>query len=289
MKKLTKLAVAVSLILAAGNASASWIDGTTVGTPSSVAFQIGSGTNTFVLDLAQGHTGLNYASFQNGTEGVAGGLSWDLGVLGGSLFSAIAANTASFKWSVIAGYQVDDTNGTNLDKSGTGAIGAPFTDPNNAQWGAQTTAHATTDLTTQGYTNIQAEVSNTGKIGSWLALLNAPYNGNGAPVESLAAVGTSSYYDTNLADLATLGGNQSFIGTQTAKYFGISNNNLDGLDNQIAQLGTFSLSSGNILSYSAVGAPPAAVPVPAAVWLFGSAMLGMLGFTRRNNAKGLAA
>ncbi len=284
MKNLTKLAAAVTLVLAAGNASASWIDGNTVGAPSSVAFQIGSGTNTFVLDLAQGHTGLNYASFQNKTEGVASGLSWDLGALGGTLFSAIAANTANFKWSVIAGYQVDGEAGTNLDKTNTNSFGATFSDPNNAQWGAQSTANPATVFVQQGYSFIQNEVSNTGKIGSWLALLNASYNGGGAPVTTLAAVGTSSYYDTNLADLSDLANNPSSTGATTANYFGISNNNLDGGNNQIAQLGTFSLSANNVLSYA-----PSAVPVPAAIWLFGSAMLGMLGFTRRNNAKGLAA
>ncbi len=284
MKNLTKLAAAVSLVLAAGNASASWIDGNTVGAPSSVAFQIGSGTNTFVLDLAQGHTGLNYASFQNGTEGVASGLSWNLGALGGAFFSAIAANTANFKWSVISGYQFDADAGTNLDKTNTNSFGATFSDPNNAQWGAQSTAHATTDFVQQGYSGIKDEVSTTGKIGSWIAALNASYNGGGAPVEALAAEGTSSYYDVHLASLDTLGGNQSFTGAVSADYFGISNNQLDGLNNQITKLGTFSLSANNVLSYSV-----AAVPVPAAVWLFGSALLGMLGFTRRDTAKGLAA
>lgn len=284
MKNLTKLAAAVSLVLAAGNASASWIDGNTVGAPSSVAFQIGSGTNTFVLDLAQGHTGLNYASFQNGTEGVASGLSWNLGALGGAFFSAIAANTANFKWSVISGYQFDADAGTNLDKTNTNSFGATFSDPSNAQWGAQSTAHATTDFVQEGYSGIQTEVSTTGKIGSWIAALNASYNGGGAPVETLAAEGTSSYYDVHLASLDTLGGNQSFTGAVSADYFGISNNQLDGLNNQITKLGTFSLSANNVLSYSV-----AAVPVPAAVWLFGSALLGMLGFTRRDTAKGLAA
>lgn len=42
--------------------------------------------------------------------------------------------------------------------------------------------------------------------------------------------------------------------------------------------GTFSFNSAGFLSYNATAA---AVPVPAAIWLFGSALVGMVGVTRR--------
>jgi len=44
-------------------------------------------------------------------------------------------------------------------------------------------------------------------------------------------------------------------------------------------LGTFSLADNGTLTYSI--AAPAAVPVPAAVWLFGSGLLGLVGISRR--------
>jgi|GEM_PF-1672189 len=284
MKNLNKLAAAVALSLAAGSASAAWIDGTTVGTPSSVAFQIDDSVTkqTFVLDLAVGHAGLNYASFQNGTEGVAAGLSWDLGALGGSLFSGFASHTANFKWSVVASYQGDNTTGSNLDKSGTGTFGSIFTDPNNAQWGILSTAHAPTDLVQQGSSFIFAEAESTGKVGNWFNRLNAPNGANEAPVASINPINGTSFYNTYLNSLAQVGngaGAPSFNGPDSADFYWITNAELDINNNQIVKLGAFTLSANNILSYQGVSE----VPVPAAVWLFGSALLGMLGFTRRGS------
>lgn len=282
MKNLNKLAAAVALTLAAGSASAAWIDGTTPGAPSSVAFQIDDTVTkqTFVLDLAVGHTGLSYASFQNGTEGVAAGLSWDLGALGGSLFSGFASHTADFKWSVVASYQFDGDNLSNVDKSGAGTYGSNYNDPNNAQWGILTTATAANQLAQQDFSTIQAEADSTGKVGNWINRVNAPNGANGAPVASINPVNGTSFYEIYLSSLAQIGngpGAPSFRGATTANFYWISNTELNEFDNQIVQLGTFTLSANNILTYQGVSE----VPVPAAVWLFGSALLGMLGFIRR--------
>lgn len=46
-------------------------------------------------------------------------------------------------------------------------------------------------------------------------------------------------------------------------------------------LGTFSLDNSGALTYSI--AAPAAVPIPAAAWLFGSGLLGLVGISRRKN------
>lgn len=282
MKNLNKLTAAVALTLAAGSASAAWIDGTTAGAPSSVAFQIDDTVTkqTFVLDLAVGHTGLNYASFQNGTEGVAAGLSWDLGALGGSLFSGFASHTADFKWSVVASYQRDGDTGINIDKSGAGTYGSYYSDPNNAQWGILSTATGPDQLIQQGASNIVAEADYTGKVGAWTNRLNASTAANGAPIASINPIDGTSFYEKYLSSLGTVGngpGAPTFKGPQSANFYWISNAELDDLNNSIIQLGAFTLSANNILTYQGVSE----VPVPAAVWLFGSALLGMLGFTRR--------
>jgi len=289
MKNLNKLAAAVALTLAAGSASAAWIDGTTPGAPSSVAFQIDDTVTkqTFVLDLAVGHTGLNYASFQNGTEGVAAGLSWDLGALGGSLFSGFASHTADFKWSVVASYQGDVNLGSNIDKSGAGTFGSYFNDPNNAQWGILSTATGPDQLIQQGSSNILAEADTTGKVGAWTNRLNASTAANGAPIASINPIDGTSFYEKYLSSLGTVGngpGAPTFKGPQSADFYWITQTELNDGDNQISKLGSFTLSANNILTYQGVSE----VPVPAAVWLFGSALLGMLGFTRRG-AKVVAA
>jgi hypothetical protein len=49
---------------------------------------------------------------------------------------------------------------------------------------------------------------------------------------------------------------------------------------------TWKLDSNGTLTYNAVGAP---VPVPAAVWLLGSALVGLVGVARRRESEGLAA
>lgn len=289
MKNINKLAAAVALTLAAGSASAAWIDGTTPGAPSSVAFQIDDTVTkqTFVLDLAVGHAGLNYASFQNGTEGVAAGLSWDLSALGGSLFSGFASHTAGFKWSVVASYQFDGVDLSNVDKSGAGTYASFYNDPNNAQWGVLSTGQAATSFAQQDFSTIQTEADSTGKVGAWTNRLNASTAANGAPIASINPIDGTSFYEKYLSSLATLGngpGAPSFTGAASANFYWISNAELNEFDNQIVQLGTFTLDANNILTYQGVSE----VPVPGAVWLFGSAVLGMLGFTRRG-AKVIAA
>ena len=293
MKELTKIAAAVSLLLAAGSASAAWNDGSTVGTPSSVAFQISDNSDsanansqkTFILDLAVGHAGLNYASFQNGTQGAGSGLSWDLSALGGSLFSGFAPDTADFKWSVVASYKYDGDTGTNVDKNNVGEFGYLFSDPNNAQWGVQTTVHnPLTDLSQQSSADIQAAADPTfGNVSSWINRIIDPAGANNAAIASVDKIGGLSFYDSYLSSLGALGGNHSFTGASSANFYGITNPNINETNNTITQLGTFSLSAGNVLTYA-----PAAVPLPAGVWLFLSGLIGVLGFNRKRSVASAA-
>jgi hypothetical protein len=273
MKNLTKLAAAVSLALAAGNASAA------LSLPSTGLGQLlfsledtnaasANNLHTFALDLSLGQPGLNYLSFLNDTFGSTT-LTWDLSTI--TQFTNFAADTASLRWSVVGG-------------EGWTAANAPTT------FGVLATSHnGAADFPVLNGTNVvRTALTSTGSIGAYEGFVNTALGANqAADINPFTA--TSSLYT---AKLNSLGGLQDSTGLHT---LGEGSNDLwrvtdpaaapgagDAL--QFSQLGTFKL-TGNILSYQAVSA----VPVPAAVWLFGSALLGMVGFTRRDNAKGLAA
>jgi hypothetical protein len=70
----------------------------------------------------------------------------------------------------------------------------------------------------------------------------------------------------------------SSLGSATQQLFGFTGNGSSGVL-QSYILGTASLSTAGTLTFSTGSAPP--VPLPAAVWLFGSGLLGLFGVSRR--------
>ncbi len=274
MKNLTKLAAAVSLVLAAGNASATLLvpSNATDGV-SQLLFSLEDNNaasanfkHTFALDLSLGQPGLNYSSFLNDTFGSTT-LTWDLSTV--SQFANFAADTASLRWSVLGGDQRTTANAATT-------------------WGALATSHnGAADFPVLNGTNVvRTALTTTGSIGAYYGYVNGLIGANQAVDIANASVTNSQYQDR----INNLGGLQDSTGLHTT---GEGGNDLwratlattgAGDAIQYSKLGSFTL-TGNTLSYNAISA----VPVPAAVWLFGSALLGMLGFTRRDNAKGLAA
>lgn len=71
-----------------------------------------------------------------------------------------------------------------------------------------------------------------------------------------------------------------YISTTSSR--GITSNVPNFTASDVLNLGTFSL-SGNTLSFAAPA--PAAVPLPAAVWMFGAGLMGFLGMTRRKSVE----
>jgi hypothetical protein len=278
MKNFTKIAAAVSLALAAGSASAAVTLPSAGNGLSQLLFSLEDNNtasadykHTFAVDLSLGHTGLNYLSFLNGTQGANGTLTWDLNTV--SAFSGFASDTASLRWSVVGGNQRTNANAA-------------------TDWGALATANSAADFPVVNGTNVvRTALTGTGSIGGWYANINANIGANQA-VDINPFTATTSLYETKLGDL---GGLQDSVGLHTV---GAGSDNFfratlattaAGDPIQYSQLGSFSLSSGNILTYTAGGAP-SPVPVPAAVWLFGSALAGFLGISRRNKqAAGFAA
>lgn len=110
-------------------------------------------------------------------------------------------------------------------------------------------------------------------------------NGNGA---TMATSGTSIYKGTidgntarTLWDPAT-SFTASFGSTSSSTFFGFPTREAapESIDTNIGLLITFSLTSGDSVSFTS-NFDVVPVPVPAAVWLFGSGLLGLFGLSRR--------
>lgn len=277
--KLTKIAVAFAALAAAGSASAApLVKGNVAGggslifaaynaaTQESYIRNLGQTFDTFVtaagLDLTTGAlTGnqvdgslkLEYAgddlftSTFSGTE--LNTLRWNVGVLkndGGVLtgIGTVQPNTLT-----TAAFFV----GNNLNSWNTKGAGS-WIDLLNAG-GALNSANsrAFTSSTTPGYTS----TTSPSNVGNWFD----DYGNN------------ISYNNTAVGTSGTL---ESFVFTGPA---GVSQTTKVAL--ALNGRGVWSLDSTGKVTFSAAALETTPVPVPAAVWLLGSALLGLLGVSRR--------
>ncbi|ATG90289.1 hypothetical protein [Methylomonas koyamae] len=310
MKTTYKLAAAISFALFAGNAAAAIDTGFGFATgdakPGSLVFSaVDDATKqTFILNLGlattSGVSGLNYADFAGNKPGAAGFstvLSDALTANGGKLvwnlssysqFGSFISNVANLRWSVLAGYEKDNVAGSNYDKLGVEpGFDGLYTDTYNTQWGALVTAPGVGSLNPNGNAELETNPSETGTTGAYLAAVNAKIaaEGEDADVASLDPVNGVAFYDTKVDGWqgALLSGVPTKNGAGEYDFIWATNPFADG-KNQFASLGKFVLGTDNTLTFST---QVAAVPVPGAVWLFGSALAGLLGVSRRK-AGGLA-
>lgn len=124
----------------------------------------------------------------------------------------------------------------------------------------------------EGYvTNINAyiDTANTGDYGNDVA-------GDGPDIETNLAPGSDLHYTNALTS-----GLFSPAGLNSSVVFKASMNDTFGAGFSTADLGSWMLSSNGELTY---GQPVSAVPVPAAVWLFGSGLVGLVGIGRRRKS-----
>lgn len=301
MKTVHKLAAAISLTLAAGSASAAIDTGFGFATgdakPGSLVFSAVNDVDkqTFVFNLGlattKGVTGLNYADFAGNKPGQAGfstalssalaanagKLTWSLSSV--SQFSSFISNVANLRWSVLGGYEKDTTAGSNYDKYGVEpGFDGLYTDAYNTQWGALVTAPSVGHLDPNNTTALEINPSDTGTTGAYLGAVKNKI-GN-ADVGTVAAINGVAFYDTKVTGWqgALQAGVPTKYGAGSYDFIWATNPFANG-KNQFTKLGTFTLGTDSTLTFTS--AQVAAVPLPGAVWLFLSAVMGVLGVSKR--------
>ncbi len=305
MKTTYKIASAISLTLLAGSASATIETGFgfNLGTavPGSIVFSAVDDTTkqTFVLNLGlattSGFTGLNYTDFVTSEPdrlglstrlANAGTLTWDLTSYSQFAGFDAANGPLGLRWSVLGGYEKDQVAWSNVDKLGAEpTFVGTYADAANSQWGSLVTAPGVSSLDPNNISALQINSSNTGTTGAYLQAVNAKIaaEGENADVASLDPINGKAFYDTEVTSWQ--GALQASVPTKNGigsyEFIWATNPLADG-KNQFTKLGQFTLGADNTLTLTAV-------PVPGAVWLFGSALFGLLGVSRRKAANAVAA
>ncbi|MGD0962087.1 MAG: PEP-CTERM sorting domain-containing protein [Methylomonas sp.] len=272
MKKFYKLAAAISLALAAGNAAADLVTPQSDSASSILFTAVDENTAsanygaTFVLDLAVGNTGLNYASFLNGAE--TSQLSWNLASY--APFAAFEADNSKLQWSVLGGQAYDGLTPASL-----------------STFGLLTTETGVASSFATGFTALNSETATGGNVAVQYANVNTYFDSNAITTNQAAIPSGSIQNIANLGSLqtdsSTLWANTGGIGSNTINFWLLQNDNASTRaghtsPNVVTDIGSWTL-NGNTLSYAPAGST--AVPVPGAVWMFLSGLVGVLGFKRR--------
>lgn len=182
-----------------------------------------------------------------------------------SFLSSFAGNLADIRWNVVA----YDNQSSNFSLNGRRA--AVTTQVGTVSAGNITNSGLTTVTNNIGTaaTNLNCGTSLTGCSSTSTLLKGATYSnslGNGGLSTSQSLGGTLEmmYITQN--------------GTQPGQAIAAGFDFYDNADGRA----TWNLASNGALTYNIEGAP-AAVPLPAAVWLFGSGLLGLAGIGRRKS------
>lgn len=160
----------------------------------------------------------------------------------------------------------------------------PVNDPTNYT-GFLTTLRTGSVINTTN-ASIGSIIDPLGYLTSHVAVVNSPSNNNSLNVNKAFSVGDEAYYTTQWdgkmgSTIAIFTDQQVGASGSTMPMYFVTYADFDNLGPAIGHggqsLGTWSF-NGSQLSFTATSTP---VPVPAAVWLFGSALTGLVTIARR--------
>jgi len=280
--KVKALAIALALAATGGTAEAAIANGSTLGSPSNLILSLVDNTTniSYFKDL-----GINYATLVNAAPG---SINLNINLAADPAFgSALFSSGDSLTYNLTAVYSLDSTD--NINQGKTGFAAAVFNDPSTppSAWGLVTSVNtglgsASSLLNTDGQvlgaatgTDVGAGFA-TGYLGSVGGLLGEASSVNAAPSGTPPVSVFSTLYGPGTQ---ASGGTAALVfgnGTVGGELWYLTNPTL-GTVGELTQLGTVNLSGAGLLTITAA----APVPVPAAVWLFGSALAGLIGFGRR--------
>jgi hypothetical protein len=268
MNMIVKSAVATALSLAAGGAFA-------MGLPSSGSSDLvlivqnnATPTNVYALD-----TGISIDSVMP-TSGLVANSVMSTTIAGinsaiaasSTLQTFLAANPAAGDgWTVEAGQYLGLTNALTKTAGNSKAIFS-----SGIATGNPSAINATILGLLEGYQNGYGTDVSTGG----LTALQASKESTAVSYSTAVNAAASKYGLIGANDLSALG--------TTVNLFGLTGNGSTGAV-QSYILGTASLGTNGTLTLAG-NTPPPPVPLPAAVWLFGSGLLGLVGVSRRRKA-----
>ncbi len=281
MKMLLKMSVAAALLSAASVPV--FAQTVTVVTPPATSTGItqtadatnGSGVIVEVFDAATGHSltewlGMNFTQFRPGAQTPAGGETLDFGILGGSTvwsnFVTAEGGTANLQFVVEAGNN-SNTSAAALETTVSANNNPTNTSVNSAVGSlAQVPGILTGNTGTNPCNSVNPCVANASTDSGYTVPQMGP-NGGGhlGTTSTSGAVGTSLAFYEFVQNGTGLNASKPATQTQYANATGAA---------------SWTLGANGDLTYTVPA--PAAVPLPAAAWLLGSGLLGLLGIGRRN-------
>src|SRR5215831_6524694 len=287
MKKLKVLAGAVALALSAGQAHAA-LSQDTATTGGSLFLAVWNGTTSYIRDLGlhlSDTLNLTTAGNINSANGPSAAWTSNAGFsfsnAGDSLFTSTFASLAGLNWTVFA----EDSSATANISSNPGGFVSGFSSGPTGMTFAQVSSAITRGNSYVGLVNNPTNTTCGTTVSCTAPLGNAAYAGNN----------TVSGWGQNVAtSLPTGNVVAAQDGTSSMPFWYIRTDSAPGHTNATPVLefefansqnvGMWSLDATGAVTYTLAAAAVSEVPLPGALWLFGSGLLALVGIGRRRNA-----